>query len=209
VVCPLTVNSPRKADNQEAERKSGLPVPMGRKGGRKQSRTLAEKLLRRRIAEDQEKAVTAAFKDFHITYAEALHSKSYKRPRGRIRKDILRTIKIFRIMAAEELHKIGKPKPPKDYVIHWITEERSDAEQERWYHENGTHPLPRRYAKPIYFRETSAYKHYDRLLSLQPNRPVPTAEEIKEAYGSQLDPSKVCDAIADDLKAKYTRRNAS
>jgi len=201
----------------------------GRKGGREQSRTLAERLLRRRIAEDQQKAVTAAFKDFHITYRErdalidffdvlpwdkhsdhdALHSKSYKWPRARIRKDILQTIRIFRILAVEGLRKIGKPKPPKDYVVQWIAEERSDAEQERWYHENSTHPLPRRRTNHIYFRDTAAYKHFDNLLSLDAKRAVPTAEEIKDAFGAQVGFTKLCEAIADDLKAKYPRHEPS
>lgn len=226
---PLDRELAKKGGQSRSRAKVRAARANGRKGGRQQSRTLAERLLRRRIAEDQQKAVTAAFKDFHIGYGErdallnyfdvlpwdrnsdhdALHSNSYKWPRGKIRKDILRIIRFFCILAAEELRKIGKPKPPKDYVIQWIVEERSDAEQERWYREKDTHPLPRRYAKKIYFKKTYAYRHYDGILSHNPNYAVPTAEEVKDAFGSELGPTKVCEAIAEDLQAKYPRQNLS
>lgn len=211
----------KKGGQAKSPAKARAARANGRLGKRKRTRTLAEYLLRRRIADYQRQCITKAFEDTRITGVarsglldyfrvaslnkDVPHTTAFTPPRGAIRQDVLLTVRIFRLLAASELRKLGKPKPPKDYVVEWIVRERTPQEQERWHRTHSTFPLPRRYQKQIFFRETEPYRHYNRMLSLKRDYPLPTAQQVKDEFGAQAGSEKVCQAIVDDLKAKYPR----
>jgi hypothetical protein len=205
----------RSAAKRRAARKNGL------KGGRRRTRTLAEYMLRRRIADYQRECVTRAFDETCLRYGlrrnelrayfrveddyegsrdDIPHTTDFKRPRGRIRQDVLLMVRIFRLLANEELRKL---KPPRDYVV--VYEPRNLSTQQVWeqHHPEGPPcpPRPRR----IYFKKTDAYSVLAMRLSRSPSYPIPSAAQLYEEFGSEVSQAKVRKAIVEALRREFPR----
>jgi hypothetical protein len=218
----------RKAGQSRSPAKRRAARKNGQKGGRKRTRTLAEFLLRRRIADYQRQAVTRAINDtlsgFGLSEHEFLayfgcwddddeeealgdempHATNFKRPPGRIRQDILVAVRVFRVLANQELKKLGSPKPPRDYVVRYVPKEHWEQEDWERTHPDGPPCPPRR--ERVYFKSMRAYITLKLRLSRNPDYFIPSAHNMYDEFGSQVADPKVAEAIADSLRQEFPRK---
>lgn len=138
------VKAGRKGGRARSDKKRRSSRRNGKLGGRKPSRTLAERLLGQKLKPEQREALAkkqleiASFiqKDrakvtefFGADFEDVFQTTTWRRKTGRMNQEVRDILEKWRVLARQELRKL-KQTVPKDYVI--VTKFPSDAERIHW-----------------------------------------------------------------------------
>lgn len=204
---PAAILRGMKGGRARTSRKQRAARANGKLGGRRSTRSPAERLLRRNIDTDQEKYVTKAFHTLYTHEQEALlayfglerHETLNKRGcRARERKpskELRYVMRKFRLAARHYLKDV-KPRPR----VYWEWRGPSEYEQARWeemrkYSDNPDLPCPPRRVR-LYPRK---HPYFNYLAGEFARNPKLTATDIQEGLGSECS-WKMAEAILAELK---------
>jgi len=186
----------------------------GQRGGRPATRTLAERLLNRKLSVDEHEQIKRLWQANQLLLAregpallnhfggdgwadplEIMASKFWRRKSRRMPKEVKYLVAKFRLSVRYNLKPTA---PPKDYVV--VSDLRSEDEQREWERRHPNLPCPpRRHRKSL--ASLPDFKYFDSLFARSPDT---TPEEVM-AIGGALYPRPIAEALVKFLRHRHEK----
>jgi len=186
----------------------------GKRGGRRATRTLAERLLNRKLSEDEHEQIKNLWRGNHLLLTgegstllkhfggeewvdplDIMDSKRWRRTSRRMPKEVKYVVAKFRLSVRYHL----KPNAqPKDYVV--VTVPRSEHEERDWERQHPNLPCPPRRQK-LHLANLPDFNYFDALFA---RRPETTPQEVIAMGGSRYT-RPIAEALVKYLRHKHEK----
>jgi len=186
----------------------------GQAGGRPPSRTLAERLLNRKLGVDEHEQIKKLWQGNQLLLnreghtllnhfggegwvdpLEIMDSKLWRRKSRRMPKEVRYVVAKFRLGVR---HFLKPTAPPKDYVV--VTVPRSEYEEREWERRHPNLPCPPRRQK-LHLSHLPDFHYLDALFA---RRPETTAQEVIAIGGARYT-RPIAEALVKFLRHKHTK----